>query len=189
MILYTFKLSAFRVIICFVFYNFQANNNRNKSSFKKREYIHGTRFLLKDLKWSRWELFVSPIANSSDMKSWTWTESKDGHYFYRRNHLFNKKTEKPALYEFGIQYELKKKIRPCYVRATSGFPSRYAGFWQSYLLRTPHVEDELSRCLRMTSFRFYVRRCVMTSPTSSATLLRKTYDYAWNKPHERHLLH
>ena len=165
---------------------FQTKPKTNKVTLKKREFIHGTQFLFKDKKWTRWEKIMGYSVKKEETKLWTRTEDNNEQTCFRKNHIFNKKTETPALYEFGIQYGRKQKIRPCYVKATRGFASRYAGFWQSYLFRSDHVKDEVSRCNRF-DISVYVRRCAMTSPTSSAALLRKTYDYPWNRPHERHL--
>ena len=158
----------------------------------KREAVNEENFILKDLHWSPWTLAMKPKPDTrASEPGWSTTSlTVLPSSTLSQPDLFKGDTDRPTLYEMAIEDSKKRQQVPVYHTVTKGFDKTC---WDTYLLRGFNIKWQLKKSLKKGQ-KLYVRKAPLSLPMKvkgqrkevSAveelrSLMKASYDYAWNK--------
>ncbi|KAJ8301215.1 hypothetical protein KUTeg_020202 [Tegillarca granosa] len=143
----------------------------------RRENVPETSFMLKDKKWSQWELVISPTIPLTEAAD-TWEKRKSKIESYRRKIVFRNKNSKPAFYEFSVQAGQDSKKFVLYCRFSKGFLPQQS--WESRLLGKNNIRNQINDVI-LKGCSVSIRRLILRSQSKDVSSALRRYDYAWRR--------
>ncbi|KAJ8320927.1 hypothetical protein KUTeg_002514 [Tegillarca granosa] len=144
----------------------------------RRENVPETNFMLKNKKWTPWELVISPTVPSSESVD-NWEKRRGDIISFKKKTVFSDKNTKPALYEFSVQIAPHSKRYVLYCRSCKGFPSQQS--WESRLLGRKDIKNQINDVIEKGCCVFVRRMMLRRSSSEAVSSALHRYDYAWRR--------
>ena len=132
--------------------------------------------MLNDAPWTKWQLVLSPSEPDDNL---SWEKRSGTSKGYRRKIICGGRYKKAAIYEFAVQAKEHCKRYVVFCKSSKGFVLD-KGSWESKLLRSPGVKEQIENMLKKDG-RIFARKCVLKkfSPHYDKVAYLSHYDYAW----------
>ncbi|KAL3853581.1 hypothetical protein ACJMK2_017115 [Sinanodonta woodiana] len=141
----------------------------------KRENVPETNFMLRDLKWSPWQLAIIYDAPKSSEAGWK-KRNGDGCGYSKRK-LFGGNINVPALYEIAVQMKFRAKKFVVFSKF-----AKSCGNWEKELLGKADLKAQIDDVIKRKC-KVYIRRVVLNKRNVENKVMMdiQNYDYAWSK--------
>ena len=150
-----------------------------------REKVPDTKFLLNKMRWSPWQLVVSPEHQLSNASGSDWDlRTATGRTKYWRKRTVCKPINSPTLFEVAVQMKPRKKRIVVYYKFITRLPDSRK--WEQRLLGSCSGKIDSV----MKGYKIFVRSAAIcrrsTTKLQKSKNILKLYNYAWCK-HKDHV--
>lgn len=142
----------------------------------RRENVPECNFMLREMKWSSWQLVISPDVNTELNIT---NKRRGAEHGYRVSDIFGGRTKVPALYEIAVQTKHRGRKHVLYSKlCRHGF--RCSGNWERSLFTKSDLRAQIDKVVEKKCSVF-IRRVVIKGAKASeqARYSLVKYDYAW----------
>lgn len=142
----------------------------------RRENVPECNFLLREMKWSPWQLVISSVVNTE----LNITHKRRGaNLGYRAADIFGGNTKIPALYEVAVQTKHRGRKHVLYSKhCRQGF--RSSGNWERSIFSKSSLRAQIDKVME-NKCNVFIRRVVIkgTKAVEQTKYSLVKYDYAW----------
>ena len=148
----------------------------------RRENVPETNFALRYFPWSSWKVVISSTSKDHLTPKFqtTGNKSKPIHVEYSVPTIFNGKTKCPALYEFAVKPQGRRRKKIVYVKFCSGFSSNDKQ-WYNILFPSMNLRKQVDNIVHKQGGEILVRRLILKKYRSydAVPAAVQNYDYVW----------